>query len=48
MLSVMENEPGDIFMLMEDDLAGVYAKSEKQKPLIEKGKISIGEIRTKS
>ena len=42
MLSVMENEPGDIFMLMEDDLAGVYAKSGKQKPLIRKGKIAIG------
>ena len=42
MLSVMENEPGDIFMLMEDDLAGVYAKSEKREPLIENGKISIG------
>ena len=42
MLSVMENEPGDIFMLMEDDLAGVYTKSEKRKPLIENGKISIG------
>ncbi|HWP67901.1 MAG TPA: amidohydrolase, partial [Rectinemataceae bacterium] len=42
MLSVMENEPGDIFMLMEDDLAGIYAKSESQKPLIENGRISIG------
>jgi hypothetical protein len=42
MLSVMENEPGDIFMLMEDDLAGVYAKTENKAPLIEDGLLSIG------
>jgi hypothetical protein len=52
MLSVMENEPGDIFMLMEDDLKGVYAKPGKankaddkqrdDKPLIASGLLKIG------
>lgn len=41
-LSVMENEPGDIFMLVEDDLAGVYAKSDDEKPLLESGRLKIG------
>ncbi|HOV95080.1 MAG TPA: hypothetical protein PLT87_09385, partial [Spirochaetales bacterium] len=27
-LSVMENEPGDIFSIMEDDLAGRYSAGE--------------------
>lgn len=53
MLSVMENEPGDIFMLMEDDLAGAYLQeSEKEKasqlrkdkrtPLISQKKLILG------
>ncbi len=53
MLSVMENEPGDIFMLMEDDLAGAYLQeSEKEKarqlrkdrpaPLISQNKLKLG------
>ena len=42
MLSVMENQPGDIFMLMEDDLAGLYATSEKEKPFIQGGILEVG------
>ncbi|HWR12012.1 MAG TPA: amidohydrolase family protein [Rectinemataceae bacterium] len=42
MLSVMENEPGDIFKLMEDDLTGVYAKSADEKPLAQDGVLELG------
>jgi len=44
MLSVMENEPGDIFMLMEDDLKGKYGKSEKELPLVRDGRLHMGEM----
>lgn len=54
MLSVMENEPGDIFMLMEDDLSGAYlsdseeekkhaAQKDKSLPLISQHKLKIGD-----
>ena len=42
MLSVMENEPGDIFMLMEDDLAGQYAKTAEEPPLFADGRLRVG------
>jgi len=42
MLSVMENEPGDIFKLMEDDLTGVYAKSTDETPLVQDGILDVG------
>jgi hypothetical protein len=42
MLSVMENKPGDIFMLMEDDLCGKYAKTETEQALVRDGKLHLG------
>lgn len=42
MLSVMENEPGDIFMLMEDDHAGQYAKTAEEMPLFANGRLRVG------
>lgn len=42
MLSVMENEPGDIFMLMEDDLKGKYAKTSAERALIADGALHVG------
>lgn len=53
MLSVMENEPGDIFMMMEDDLAGLYlpdfgqekaraASKDRLLPLISQNKLKLG------
>lgn len=42
MLSVMENEPGDIFLLMEDDLAGLYAKAAEERPLATDGVLEVG------
>lgn len=41
LISVMENEPGDIFRLMEDDLEGLYCK-EGEKALVRNGKMAIG------
>jgi len=43
MLSVMENEPGDIFILMEDDLAGAYAKAAEETPLLMDGRLRVGD-----
>ncbi len=43
MLAVMENEPGDIFMLMEDDLKGKYEKPKNDKPLIRDGRLHMND-----
>lgn len=37
LLAVMENDPGDIFMLMEDDLAGGYARPGDPPPPLRAG-----------
>jgi len=42
-LSVMERDVGSFFELMEDDLAGVFAKSDSEVPLIRNGKLVLGE-----
>ncbi|MFZ2780732.1 MAG: amidohydrolase family protein [Rectinemataceae bacterium] len=42
LLAVMENEPGDTFLLMEDDLAGLYATSGDALPLLSEGLLEVG------
>ncbi|MCE5256260.1 MAG: amidohydrolase [Spirochaetaceae bacterium] len=43
MLAVMENEPGDIFCIMEDDLAGFYGKNGTQEALLKGGRLLVGD-----
>jgi hypothetical protein len=45
MLSVMENDIGSIFALMEDDLAGLYAKAGDGEPLLRGGELALGGMR---
>lgn len=45
MLSVMENDVGSIFMLMEDDLLGRYAKEGDGPALIQNGELCLGRLR---
>ncbi len=45
MLSVMENDVGSIYALMEDDLAGRYAKDGDPPPLLAGGELSLGRLR---
>jgi hypothetical protein len=42
MLSVMERDVGSIFELMEDDLAGAFAKPGDEAPLVGGGKLAFG------
>ncbi len=42
-LSVMENEPGDIFSIMEDDLAGKYSADEGEEAVLRDGKLIVGD-----
>jgi predicted TIM-barrel fold metal-dependent hydrolase len=44
MLAVMENDVGSIFRLMEDDLAGRFAKGEDPPPLLAEGSLSLGRL----
>lgn len=41
-LAVMENEPGDIFGIMEDDLAGCYGKGGESEALLKNGRLLVG------
>ena len=41
MLAVMENSPGGIFELMEDDLLGLYAKEGDPPPLVRDGALAM-------
>jgi hypothetical protein len=41
MLAVMENSPGSIFELMEDDLVGVFAKEGDPPPLVREGALGM-------
>lgn len=45
MLSVMERDVGSIFELMEDDLAGVFAKPGEDAPLLGGGALALGGLR---
>lgn len=45
MLAVMENDVGSIFSLMEDDLAGTYAKLDDPPPLLQGGELRLGRLR---
>ncbi|HOX47878.1 MAG TPA: amidohydrolase family protein [Spirochaetia bacterium] len=45
MLSVMENDVGSIFALMEDDLLGLYAKPGDPPPLASEGGLELGGLR---
>jgi hypothetical protein len=44
-LSVMERDVGSIFHLMEDDLAGRFAKEEEGEPFIAGGELRLGALR---
>ncbi len=45
MISVMERDVGSIFELMEDDLAGAYAKPGDEEPLLQDGELHLGGMR---
>jgi predicted TIM-barrel fold metal-dependent hydrolase len=45
MVSVMENDVGSIFELMEDDLAGAFAKTDDPPPLLQNGELAMGSLR---
>jgi predicted TIM-barrel fold metal-dependent hydrolase len=45
MLSVMEHDVGSIFELMEDDLAGEFAKASDPPPLLCEGELRLGRLR---
>jgi predicted TIM-barrel fold metal-dependent hydrolase len=45
MLAVMENDVGSLFMLMEDDLLGKYAKPGDPPPLLAGGELVLGRLR---
>jgi predicted TIM-barrel fold metal-dependent hydrolase len=45
MLSVMERDVGSIFELMEDDLAGKFAKDDDEAPLLADGELRLGDLR---
>ncbi|MGA2547849.1 MAG: amidohydrolase family protein [Rectinemataceae bacterium] len=44
MLSVMERDVGSIFELMEDDLAGKFAREGDDPPLFRDGKLRLGKL----
>jgi predicted TIM-barrel fold metal-dependent hydrolase len=45
MLAVMERDVASMLELMEDDLAGAYAKEGGEEPLISGGELRMGELR---